>query len=147
MKYLRAQDQVQVQDSEQEVSGALSAVQFSGTWLNTNTENPGIVRVNCKAEGDTLRVVFFGNGASEPAHWGEAVAELLCAASIRGGPAISFVASFDLGFKTTEVGANLNQGLLVIAVYHSFRNDNGHSNYFSREFFRRAAQDCRAAQD
>jgi hypothetical protein len=139
MKYLRAHDQFE--NTRATASGALSPAQFSGTWLNTNTETPGITRVTCNAEGNVLRVRFQGNGYSEPSDWGETTAELLCAASLNGGPAVSFIASFDLGFKNAQAGANLNQGLLVIAIYHSFQNHScaGRSNYFSREFFRRKA--------
>jgi hypothetical protein len=134
MKHLRVQDQ-----AEDIGTAALDAPSdFSGTWLNTNTENPGITRVTCRADGNNLRVRFEGNGASEPFDWGEVTAELLYAASIHGGPAMSFLASFDLGFKKVRVGANLNQGLLVMSIHHSLQNDTaGHSNYFAREFFHR----------
>jgi len=139
MKYLRAQDQID--EPQTGLLPLLDVAQFLGNWLNTNYENPGIVKVTCTTDEGGLRVVFLGNGAAEPAKWGEAAAEVVCAASIRGGTGMSFVASFDLGFKIVEVGANLNQGLLVIAGYHTLRNDKAHSDYFSREFFRRAAED------
>ena len=139
MKYLRTQDQLE--NIGEIPPGALSPSEFSGTWLNTNTDNPGIVSVSCKVEGNVLRVRFEGNGSSEPPDWDEASAELLCAANVHGGPAMSFVAFFDLGFKKVRAGANLNQGLLVIALYHSFENnDGGRSDYFSREFFCRTTQ-------
>lgn len=134
MKYLRVQDQME--DTGAAAPGDLS--DFSGTWVNTNTENPGVTRVTCRADGNTFRVRFEGNGSSEPSDWGEVTAELLYAASIHGGPAMSFLASFDLGFKKVRVGANLNQGLLVMSIHHSLQNDTaGRSNYFAREFFHR----------
>ncbi|HKE32705.1 MAG TPA: hypothetical protein VKD65_13330 [Candidatus Angelobacter sp.] len=140
MKYLRVQDQVE--NTGAAVPGALSPSDFSGTWFNTNSYNPEITCVICKAEGSVLSVRFKGNGSSEPSDWGEVTAELLYAANIQGGPAMSFVTSFDLGFKKVQVGANLNQGLLVIATYHRSQNDTGASasNYFAREFFHRADQ-------
>lgn len=139
MKHVRTQDQVK--NTGTAAPDALSPHDFSGTWFNTNTESPGITCVTCNPEDGGLRVRFEGNGSSEPRDWGEATAELLCAAAIQGGPAMSFVASFDLGFKKALAGGNLNQGLLVIAVYHSLQNSSdGGSNYFSREFFRRGAQ-------
>jgi len=137
VKYLRVQDQV-----ENQGAAALGAPSdFSGTWLNTNEDTPGVTRVTCSVAGDTLRVRFESNGSSEPSEWGEATAELLCAAGIHGGRAMSFVTSFDLGFKNVRVGANLNQGLLVIATFHSWQDHGaGRSNYFSREFFHRVDQ-------
>lgn len=140
MKYLRMQDQLE--NIGTAASSALSPSDFSGTWLNTNTDTPGVNCVICKAEGNVLRLRLEGNGSSEPSDWGEATAELLCAAGIHGGPAMSFVASFDLGFKNVRVGANLNQGLLVIASYHNWQDHSGvaRSNYFSREFFHRTDQ-------
>jgi len=134
MKYLRVQDQAE--NIGAAVNGA--PLDLSGTWLNTNTETPGITRVTCRADVETLRVRFEGNGSSEPSDWGEVTAEMLYAASIRGGPAMSFVASFDLGFKKVRVGAKLNQGLLVMSIHHSLQNEAaGQSNYFAREFFHR----------
>ncbi|HEV2989704.1 MAG TPA: hypothetical protein VG759_14770 [Candidatus Angelobacter sp.] len=142
MQSVRAQDHVKVQNVSADSSQALSPSQFAGTWLNTNTDSPGIVRVICKVAGSSLQLRFEGNGSSEPSDWGEVTAELLCAATIQGGPGMSFVASFDLGSKRAQVGGNLNQGLLVIAVYHTIQNQlgSGHSNYFTREFFHRIAE-------
>jgi len=134
MKYLRVQDQAEKIGAA--VTGA--PLDLSGTWLNTNTETPGVTRVTCRADGDALRVRFEGNGSSEPSDWGEVTAELLYASSIRGGSAMSFIASFDLGFKKVRVGANLNQGLLVMSIHHSLQGEAaGQSNYFAREFFHR----------
>jgi len=139
VKHLRAQDRLERIGADARLSPSPS--EFSGTWVNTNTDAPGITYVTCTVEGNVLRLRLEGNGSSEPSGWGEATAELLCAASIHGGPAMSFIAGFDLGFKKVQAGANLNQGLLVMAFYHSFQNHGGgsRSNYFSREFFHRAA--------
>jgi len=139
VKHLRAQDRLERIGADARLSPSPS--EFSGTWVNTNTDAPGITYVTCTVEGNVLRLRLEGNGSSEPSGWGEATAELLCAASIHGGPAMSFIAGFDLGFKKVQAGANLNQGLLVIAFYHSFQNngEGSRSNYFSREFFHRAA--------
>lgn len=138
MKYLRIRDQLENFEAE---PGSLSPSDLSGSWLNTNKDTPGITRVTCRADGNTLRVRLEGNGSSEPSDWGEVTPDLLCAANIHGGPAMSFVASFDLGFKKVRVGANVNQGVLVIASYHSCQNHGvSGSNYFSREFFYRIAQ-------
>lgn len=135
MKYLRIQDQLENIGAP---SGVLSPLDFSGTWLNTNTDTPGVTCVTCKAEGNVLRVRFEGNGSSEPSDWGEVTAELLYAASIHGGPAMAFLANFDLGFKKVRVGANLNQGLLVLSIHHSLQDQGtGRSSYFAREFFHR----------
>jgi hypothetical protein len=134
MKYLRMQDQAE--NIGAAAPGAPS--DFSGTWVNTNTESPAVTRVTCRANGNSLRVRFEGNGSSEPSDWGEVTAELLYAAGIHGGPAMSFLAVFDLGFKKVRVGANLNQGLLVMSIHHSLQNEAaGRSNYFAREFFHR----------
>jgi hypothetical protein len=39
---------------------------------------------------------------------------------------------------TALLEANLSKGLLIIACLKTFRDESGRSNYFSREFFRRA---------
>src|SRR5438477_5424028 len=97
VNHLRAQDRLKRIGADARLS--FSPSEFSGTWVNTNTDTPGITHVICTVEGDALRVRLEGNGSSEPSGWGEATAELLCAASIHGGPAMSFIAGFDLGFK------------------------------------------------
>lgn len=139
MQHLRAQDRFESMGADARLS--LSPLEFYGTWVNTNIDAPGITNVTCTVEGNILQIRLQGNGSSEPSDWGNATAQLLCSANIHGGPAMSFIAEFDLGFKKIQVGGNLNQGLLVIAFYHSFQNQGGgRSNYYSREFFYRAAQ-------
>src|SRR5438105_233730 len=70
VKHLRAQDRLERIGADARPS--LSPSEFSGTWVNTNTDTPGITHVTCTVEGDVLRVRLEGNGSSEPSGWGEA---------------------------------------------------------------------------
>jgi len=109
-----------------------------GTWLNTNRDNHGIVKVVIAVQGSRLLVRAFGAGESEPCDWGQVEADQIYAGSISSQAAAGFTAWYDFDFSRIHLQANWNQGLLVLASFTSFKDGSRRSNYFAREFFRRA---------
>lgn len=107
-----------------------------GTWLNTNNETRGIVKVITGSDNGSLTVHVFGSGAASLTDWGEIKAETIYATGAHTTEGFAFSASYDFGFMEVYMQANLSLGLLVIACLNTFKNGNGRSNYFSREFFR-----------
>jgi hypothetical protein len=109
-----------------------------GTWINTNAETRQIARVRiAAADAQPILAVW---GASRPncREWGKMPIEQLYGASPAGGLATAFRAEYQLGPMSALLEANLSKGLLIIACLKSFRDRSGRSNYFVREFFRRA---------
>lgn len=131
-------------------TGTLDPTALCGTWLNTNPASRGIVKVVLAMRDDTkLSIQVFGAQAGGRSDWGEVQAERLYShtpapssvpsfAQPAATPAcIACVASYDFGFMQTQLGVNLNQGLLVIGIYNTFHDNTQRSDYFVREFFYR----------
>ena len=109
-----------------------------GTWVNTNPDSRGIVKVAIRVRDSRLFVRAFGAGDPEPCDWGEAEADQTYAGNVSSHVAAGFTAGYDFGFSGIHLQANWNQGLLVLASFTSFKDGSRRSNYFSREFFHRA---------
>src|SRR5262249_52287391 len=109
-----------------------------GTWTNTNAATRQITGVHIEAvEG---RPMLRAWGASRPSRrdWGTIPIGQLYRASPEGKPAAAFRAEYDFGPMTALLEATLSKGLLIVACLKTFRDGSGRSNYFVREFFRRA---------
>ena len=109
---------------------------YAGTWLTTNSETRGIVRMIVEPRDGRLMVRTFGACLPEACDWGETTATVFAdgPASAR---ALAFSAVYDFGFMQTHLQAKVKKGVLVVAGFNRFNDDSGRSNYFSREFFYR----------
>jgi hypothetical protein len=76
-----------------------------------------------------------GHGHPGGADWGEIEVTDIYADSATSREGMSFTGEFTLGAMRVEVGVNLNQGLLVMAMFNTWTGT-GRPNYFAREFFR-----------
>jgi hypothetical protein len=108
---------------------------FKGTWLNTNQGPKDIEKIVLNLNGSKLHVHIFGSLHPGPRDWGEEVAESIYADPADPKKGMAFLARFELPSMGVDVGVNLNQGLLVMAMFNTFVAQ-GSSNYFAREFFR-----------
>jgi hypothetical protein len=111
-----------------------------GRWRNTNLKTSGIseIRIAREQAGFTVRVV--GVGPDGPVDW--PVADGVVFANLEeeaGQKAVAIAANFDLGFMTAETHLRVNQGVLVIVLVVTFRDDSGRSDYINREFYYKAA--------
>ncbi len=118
------------------ISFLLSA--FQGTWLNTDSETRGVVKILLSIREGDLIVQTFGESSISPRDWGEVRADAIYSGSIDSEEPQAFTALYDFGFMETHVQANLNQGLLVVGFFNTFKDGSNRSDYFSREFFHKA---------
>ena len=129
LPFVRAKDQ-RFPDGPLDLSGIL------GTWVNTNPDTKGIIRVLLSRNEGDLAVQAFGACEPDPCAWGEADDVVACAAAPDSREPMGFTAHYHFGFMQTRLDANLSRGLLIIAGFHTFLDDSGRSDYFTREFFR-----------
>jgi hypothetical protein len=108
-----------------------------GTWVNTNPESEGIVKLILAAGPAGLLVRVFGAGSPEPVDWGEVAVDKLFGDGLVATRAAAFTARFDRGFLGVHVQGNQNLGLLVVASFNRFQDGSGRSDYFAREFYHR----------
>lgn len=129
LPYVRAKDR-------RRPDGPLDLSGITGTWRNTNPNTSGLVKVILSHYEDGLAVQAFGACEPEPCEWGEADEVVACAAGPASRQPMGFTAQYHFGFMKTRLEANLSRGLLIIAGFHTFLDDSGRSDYFTREFFR-----------
>jgi hypothetical protein len=106
-----------------------------GRWKKTN-EGPQWIRgLDVLRDGDSLAIHVEGDAPPAPRDWGTARAEAIFANGILSSAASAFIAKFDFGEIETELQANANLGLLVVACFHRFKEGSGRADLFTREFF------------
>lgn len=139
MEYVRIQDDV-VADVALENRGGLSLSAFPGEWHNTNQEarSSHIRRIILSVTGGELAVRVFAASAQGEEDWGIVKPEAVYAAGLCSSDGMCFTALFDLELMQMRIGANINQGLLVVAMFGTWKNGGGRSNWFGREFFHRS---------
>ena len=108
---------------------------FVGTWINTNdSARHKIARVVISIKDGSLVVHAYGDCSPDLCDWGEVVADVF-AENISAHEAMSLSAVYDFGYVEAYLQSNLKHGTLVIATCNKFKDDNGRSNYYTREFF------------
>jgi hypothetical protein len=93
---------------------------MTGDWRNTNSESPGIRRVQVTARDGGLTVRPVSAGGPAPGDWGEALAGSIFADGMRSDHGMAWTARFRAasGWES-HLQANVNLGLLVLAAFHA----------------------------
>lgn len=107
---------------------------FPGSWINSNPETNGIARLKVSEEHGGLMLQVFAIGPDGLVDWGTAPMSVFTSTpSARVGA--GFTSQFDFGFAETRLQGMIMKGLLVLAQFHSFKDDSQRSGYFVREYF------------
>ena len=105
-----------------------------GHWINSNPDTNSIARINITATNGGLQLQVFAVGPDGLIDWGTAPAEVFA-----GNPASStgagFTSTYDFGFAEARFQAMIMKGLLVLAQFHTFKDDSNRANYFLREYY------------
>jgi len=116
---------------------ALTLGSLIGTWVNVNTATRDIVKVVLSNNGGSLGVHAFGACSPTPCDWGE-VSGQAYAASVAGGAAVAFTASYGFGFKNTVLTGHLDGQHLIVDDFNIFEDGSGRSPYFTEGTFKKA---------
>jgi hypothetical protein len=114
--------------------GAVDLSALPGMWINSNPETNGIARMLMTEKDGRLSVQVYAIGLEGLIDWGTAEVEVFTA-----GPSsqvgAGFTCRYDFGFAETRLQGMLAKGLLVLAQFHSFKDDSRRADYFVREYF------------
>ena len=132
---MRSHDAVRAGDRDAASARPLDVAPLLGTWINTESRWQWIRRLEVRDDGGDLTVRMTGGNEPSPQRWGPRPVEAVYAASIHGGDAVAFRASFDHGEMRSEVQATLNQGLMVLVAFTDATDDG--TSRVTREFFAR----------
>ena len=136
MQYVRIRDLL---ETDQKAGIRFDLSPFEGIWLNTDSNTRGVVKLLLSIREGDLMVRVFGECKPSPCDWGEVRAGAIYSDSAGSEQPVAFIAFYDFGFMETQVQANLNQGLLVVGFFNTFKDESNRSDYFSREFFHKQA--------
>lgn len=121
-------------------AATVNAASLLGHWLNTNRETRGIAECLVAQDAEGISLTITGAGESGPIRWPVARATVLANLEEEAGQrSVAVTATFNLGYMTAETHIRVNKGLLIIALFVTFHDDSGKSNYLNREFFYRQA--------
>jgi hypothetical protein len=114
--------------------GQLNPAGLQGTWFNSNPDTNGIARMVMSESNGKLSLQVFAIGPEGLIDWGTSEVSVFAATpSSRVGA--GFTCLFDLGFVETRLQGSIVKGLLVLAQFHSFKDDSKRADYFVREYF------------
>ena len=105
-----------------------------GHWINSNPDTNSILRVNITEANGKLQLQVFAVGPDGPIDWGTATAEVF-AANPSAKTAAGFTCTYDFGFAEARFQAMIMKGLLVLAQFHTFKDDSKRASYFLREYY------------
>lgn len=104
-----------------------------GTWINSNPDTKSVALVKAMDSNGRLRLQVSAVGPDGFVDWGLADAEVFAAAPDSHVGA-GFTCRYEFGFGETRLQGMIMKGLLVLAQFHLF-NDNERESYFLREYF------------
>jgi len=105
-----------------------------GHWINSNPDTNSIARINITEQNGKLQLQVFAVGPDGLIDWGTAPAEVFASnpASNKGA---GFTCTYDFGFAEARFQAMIMKGLLVLAQFHTFKDDSKRASYFLREYY------------
>lgn len=105
-----------------------------GNWINSNPDTNSIARINITESDGKLQLQVIAVGPDGPIDWGVAPAEVF-ASDPASSTGAGFTCTYDFGFAEASFQAMIMKGLLVLAQFHTFKDDSKRANYFLREYF------------
>ena len=105
-----------------------------GHWINSNPDTNSIARINITEANGKLHLQVFAVGPDGLIDWGTATAEVF-APNPASSAGAGFTCTYDFGFAEARFQAMIMKGLLVLAQFHTFKDDSNRANYFLREYY------------
>jgi hypothetical protein len=121
-------------ETDAETTGPINLSALAGIWINSNPHTNGIARMVMSEADGNLSVQVYAIGPDGLIDWGTADINVFTSSpSSRVGA--GFTCLYDFGFAETRLQGMIMKGLLVLAQFHSFKDDSKRVDYFVREFF------------
>jgi hypothetical protein len=131
MQFAQICDRVQL---DEPTTGPLDLRAFPGAWINSNPGTNSIARIVMTASNGKLALQVSAVGPDGLIDWGKIDAQVFAPTpSSRVGA--GFTCLYDFGFAETYLQGMLMKGLLVLAQFHSFKDESRRAGYFLREYF------------
>jgi hypothetical protein len=131
MEYAQLCDRVEIDPA---ATGPIDTATLPGMWVNSNPNANGIARMLVSEEDGRLSIQVFAIGPDDLIDWGKAdVVPFAAGPASRVGA--GFTCRYDFGFAEAILQGMIMKGLLVLAEFHSFKDNSNRAPYFVREYF------------
>ena len=117
-----------------ERGSAIDHTGLIGTWVNSNPDTRGVARMHISEMDGKLFIRISAIGAGDAIDWGLADVSVF-AASPTAQTAAGFTSRYDFGFVETLLQGMMLKGLMVLAQFHTFKDDSQRAPFFVREYF------------
>ncbi|MBC7909847.1 MAG: hypothetical protein H7Y30_05060 [Pyrinomonadaceae bacterium] len=121
--------------------GQIDISALPGLWINSNPATNGIARIVMSEAEGKLSLRVYAIGTEGLIDWG-ATDVAVFAATPASRVGAGFTCFYDFGFAETQLQGMIVKGLLVLAQFHSFKDDSGRVDYFVREYYALAHGQC-----
>ena len=105
-----------------------------GIWINSNPDTSGIARMVMSEAGGRLSLQVYAIGPDGLIDWGTTDVTVFTS-SPSSRVAAGFTCLYDFGFAETRLQAMILKGLIVLAQFHSFKDESRRADFFVREYF------------
>jgi hypothetical protein len=131
MQFAQIRDRV---ETDAATTGPKDLSALLGTWVNSNPYTKGIARMVMSESGGNVSLQVYAIGPQGLIDWGTVgVSVFTGTPSSKVGA--GFICLYDFGFAETRLQGSMAKGLLVLAQFHSFKDDSNRVDYFVREYF------------
>jgi hypothetical protein len=105
-----------------------------GIWINSNPDTSGIARMVMTEADGRLSLQVYAIGPDGLIDWGTTDVTVFTS-SPSSKVAAGFTCLYDFGFAETRLQAMILKGLIVLAQFHSFKDESRRADFFVREYF------------
>jgi len=105
-----------------------------GIWINSNPDTSGIARMVMSESDGRLSLQVYAIGPDGLIDWGTTDVTVFTS-SPSSRVAAGFTCLYDFGFAETRLQAMILKGLIVLAQFHSFKDESRRADFFVREYF------------
>lgn len=131
MEFAQIRDRVEIDPNVREPIDPSGLV---GTWVNSNPDTSGIARMIVSESAGDLSIQTYAIGPDGLIDWGTTDLTVF-AATASSTSGAGFSCRYNFGFAETFLQGMIMKGLLVLAQFHSFKDDSNRADYFVREYF------------
>ena len=127
----------QICDRVETDAATVAPIDFSalpGIWVNSNPDTNGIARMIMSESNGDLSLQVYAVGPDGLIDWGTTGVNVLTSTAVSRVGA-GFTCLYDFGFAETRLQGMIMKGLLVLAQFHSFKDDSKRVDFFVREYF------------
>ncbi|CAN5697782.1 hypothetical protein BH18ACI4_BH18ACI4_03980 [soil metagenome] len=115
-------------------AGASDRAGLIGAWVNSNPDTKGVARLLVAESNGDLSVRAYAIGPDGLIDWGTADVTVFGSSPV-SRVAAGFTCRYDFGFAETLLQGMILKGLIVLAQFHSFKDDSNRVAFFVREYF------------